>query len=434
VQTSPGTARDASAWRSLRMSAAVMAARTASTLSRATGRGGSVIGGRVMMLLVPDAAARLAAGRHVTLVTGTNGKSTTTAMLVAALRTRHATASNSDGANMPSGLVTALMRDDSTHVVLEVDEAWLGWAIEETRPALVVLLNLSRDQLHRNPEPRGIAARWRAAMSALSTVQTVVANADDPAVVWAAGAADRARWVSVGQVWEHDSVLCPRCGQLLDRTDPDLRCECGQRRPEPEWRLAGNELIGAATSTPLETALPGRANAANAAMALAAAVVAGVPASGATQAIGDVAEVAGRYAHLAYRGQSVRLLLAKNPAGWLAATRMLDGSAAPVVVAFNSDGVDGRDPSWLYDVSFAALHGRRVVVCGRRGSDMTVRLRVDGIEPDAQYPRLDEALQSLPDGPVDVVANYSAFVEARKTLAGARRGRRHRGRRPRHAQ
>jgi lipid II isoglutaminyl synthase (glutamine-hydrolysing) len=429
VHPTPGTAREASATRSLRMSAAAVAARTASTLSKATGRGGSVIGGRVMMSLVPDAAARLAQGRRVTLVTGTNGKSTTTAMIAAALRTGYPTASNGDGANMPAGLITAMMRDGSAHVVLEVDEAWLPWAIEQTRPALVVLLNLSRDQLHRNPEPRRVAARWR---DALRTVPTVVANADDPAVAWAAGVAEQTRWVSVGQVWEQDSALCPACGRLLDRADPDLRCECGQRRPQPEWTLADDELVAAAESTPLVTALPGKANAANAAMALAAAIVAGVPAGEASRAIGGVAEVAGRYAHLAYGGQSVRLLLAKNPAGWLAATRMLDGSTAPVVVAFNSDGVDGRDPSWLYDVSFEGLHGRHVVVCGRRGSDMTVRLRVDGIEPDGPYARLDEALQSMPDGPVDVVANYTAFVEARRTLRAARGELRDSGRGARH--
>jgi lipid II isoglutaminyl synthase (glutamine-hydrolysing) len=95
-------------------------------------------------------------------------------------------------------------------------------------------------------------------------------------------------------------------------------------------------------------------------------------------------------------------------------------SRHPVVIAFNSDGVDGRDPSWLYDVPFAQLADRRVVVIGKRATDMLVRLQLDGLTHVETLPGLTDALASLPAGPVDVLANYTAFQSARRELAHVR--------------
>ena len=103
-------------------------------------------------------------GFAVILVSGTNGKSTTTAMLAAAMRSRHDVDSNVDGANTRAGLITTLAQGEADQVVLETDEGWLPWAVHQIRPKMVVLLNLSRDQLHRHPEVYGLAAAWRDAM------------------------------------------------------------------------------------------------------------------------------------------------------------------------------------------------------------------------------------------------------------------------------
>ena len=91
-------------------------------------------------------------------------------------------------------------------------------------------------------------------------------------------------------------------------------------------------------------------------------------------------------------------------------------AGASLVLAFNSDGVDGRDPSWLYDVPFAELAGRPVVVTGRRATDMVVRLEMDGLDDVAVAPDVAAAVAMLPPGDVDVVANYTAFQEARRVL------------------
>lgn len=406
---------------SARIERALVAARSAAWLSgRLTGGQGGVIGGRVLMRLAPESTRWFAQGRVVSLVSGTNGKTTTSAMLAAALRARHPTDTNASGANTPPGLTTTLATGAADHVVLETDEGWLPWAVEQTRPSLVALLNLSRDQLHRHPEVHLLAESWR---QALGEVPIVVANADDPSVVLAALAAKAQVWVGVGLRWDQDSVVCPRCKRQLTRTPGHWECSCGLARPAPHWEVVGDHLHRVQHGDQrvrLRSVLPGEANLANAAMAVAAAAVEGVPPEEAAAAIETIGEVSGRYAEFVRGAHTVRLLLAKNPAGWLEATRMVSDSDAPLVLGFNAEGVDGRDPSWLYDVSFDALAGRTLAVIGRRASDMTVRLEIDDLGPVRQYDSLDSALRALPPGRVDLIANYTAFQEVWKVLRHGR--------------
>jgi UDP-N-acetylmuramyl tripeptide synthase len=137
-------------------------------------------------------------------------------------------------------------------------------------------------------------------------------------------------------------------------------------------------------------------------------------------ALHDIGSVAGRYETFRHRGRRARLILAKNPASWFESLDMVSGSTTPLVLAFNSDGVDGRDPSWLYDVGFTALAGRPVVVTGRRSTDLLVRLEMDGLDGVRHAPDVASALEMLPAGDVQVIANYTAFQEARQGLAGGR--------------
>jgi UDP-N-acetylmuramyl tripeptide synthase len=324
---------------------------------------------------------------------------------------------NADGANTPPGLVRALASGPGT-AVLETDEGWLPWAVAQTRPVLVVLLNLSRDQLHRHHEVAALASTWR---QALTVVDHVVANADDPAVVHAALAARRQTWVAAGIRWTQDAVVCPRCGGECRRTGVRWACErCALRRPEPDWWLEGGDLVGASMRMPLRPALPGQANLRNAAVAVAAAASLGVPPRLAASGVVGIDTVAGRYDVLEHEGRKVRLLLAKNPASWVEALEMPSTADGPLVLAFNSDGVDGRDPSWLYDVPFGALNGRSVVVTGRRSTDLLVRLEMEGLTDVRTAGDLTSALRALPPGPVDLVANYTAFQEARRELSHGR--------------
>ena len=166
----------------------------AGTMSRLAGRGdGSVIGGVIGLRLEPDLLALVSAGRQIVLVTGTNGKTTTTRLVTAALGALgQEVASNAFGANMEAGLASALGRSpDAPYAVLETDERYLPAVIEATKPRVVVLLNLSRDQMDRAAEIWLTARRWRRALEATDDC-LVVANADDPLIAWAAAAAPRA--------------------------------------------------------------------------------------------------------------------------------------------------------------------------------------------------------------------------------------------------
>ena len=394
---------------------AVAAGDVVARLSRLAGLGdGGVIGGRVILGLAPSSPQLLAAGRDIFLISGTNGKTTTSAFVSAALGLRGTVATNADGANTAPGLVTALAKGTAGAVVLETDEGWIPWAVSNTGAGTVVLLNLSRDQLSRHHEVDRLATTWRGAMQ---NVEMVVANVDDIHVVWAALGAGSKVWVAAGQPWTQDSIACPRCGRQYRRERSSWSCTCGLARPEPAWWLEDDDLVSADVRLPLRLQLPGRFNRANAAMAIAAASLRGVPPRDALRAIRAVTAVAGRFALSVHEGRHVRLLLAKNPAGWLETVDLISAGDTPLVLALNAQGVDGRDPSWLYDVSFRGLAGRRVVVAGERSSEFEVRLRMDGVDCVDAGEHVLAALAMVPPGPVDVVANYTAFQEARKELA-----------------
>jgi UDP-N-acetylmuramyl tripeptide synthase len=400
----------------LRLVIGLALGRLATWLSRTVlGNSGGVIGGRVLAAVAPDAAAHLARGHRIVLVSGTNGKSTSTALLATALAAQRQPATNADGANTPAGLSWTVATAAEPDVVLEVDEAWLPWAVRTFRPAVVVLLNLTRDQLHRNPEVARLAEAWR---ETVSRVPLVVANADDPWVVWAAEAATRTVWVGAGQEWDEDSLVCPSCGDFLDRAD-GWSCVCGRRRPTPSWTVRPGAIVPSGGGAISYATLPGRGNLGNAAIALATAVEMGVPPRAAGQALARITDVAGRYAVTRVGDHDVRMMLAKNPASWRAALGMLGERDAAVLLAFNADGADGRDTSWLYDVDFTALQGRTVAVCGSRATDLSVRLDLAGVRIVGQYADVTTALRALRPGPVDLLATYTAFQQARRELARA---------------
>jgi len=395
-----------------RLALALRAGRGAGWLSRRLGRGaGAVVRGRVVLALAPGALAALAAGRRTVVVTGTNGKSTTTRLITAALGGDVAT--NSTGANMGPGIVTALDDQRGTTAVLETDELHVPSVMRATEPLVVVALNLTRDQLDRTHEVSRTSRVWGEAFGARPV--TVVANAADPHVV-AAALAGTPVWVDPGLRWTEDATVCPRCGELLDWTDGRWSSVCGLAMPEPDYLLTEDGVrVPGGEEVPLDLRLPGTVNRGNAAFALAAAAVLGVPPATAAARLTAVDTVDGRYAQLDLGGRPARLFLAKNPAGWAAALAMIDPDAQ-LVVGINARIADGTDTSWLYDVPFERLAGRIVGAVGDRRDDLAVRLHYAGATPivDDDPVRL---AASLPPGPLVVAANYTAFRELRRHVA-----------------
>ncbi|MEV6346676.1 MurT ligase domain-containing protein [Actinoplanes sp. NPDC051851] len=400
----------------LRAVVATQVSKTAAALSRAAGRGdGSVIGGWIGLKIDPDLLAHLASGRAVALVSGTNGKTTTTRLTAAAVGVLGRVATNSYGANMPTGHTSALAKEGHTpFAVLEVDEHYLAQVIEATRPRVVALLNLSRDQLDRAKEVAMMAQLWKTALANHPDIR-VVANADDPLVVWSAAASPQVTWFSAGQRWLDDSFVCPESGHPIERANGDWWCTgCPLRRPRPQWSVEDEGVTDPRGDWHLvKLQLPGKVNIGNAATALAVAAEFGVRTIEALPRLSRVTSIAGRYAQVDKDGRNIRLLLAKNPASWLEAFDMAD--QAPTLLSINARDPDGLDTSWLYDVDFAPLRDRPVLITGDRAYDLAVRLQVNQV-PFRHVQTFDEALQAVPPGRLEVIANYTAFQDIRAEL------------------
>jgi UDP-N-acetylmuramyl tripeptide synthase len=386
--------------------------------SRVTGRGaGAMIGGLVAMTLDRSILRQLGAGRRTVVVTGTNGKSTTTRMAAAALRGLGRVATNAEGANMDAGLVAALAADRGAALAaLEVDEMHVPHVVDAVDTAVVVLLNLSRDQLDRVGEINVIERALRAGL-ARHRQTVVVANCDDVLMTSAAYDCPEVVWVAAGGGWAADSVSCPRSGEVIVRADGGWHSTGADlQRPSPHWWFDDEMLYGPdGLALPMRLALPGAVNRGNAAVAVAAAVALGADPASAVASVSTVDEVAGRYRTVQVGDHTVRMLLAKNPAGWAEALSMVDSGAAGVVIAVNGQVPDGEDLSWLWDVDFERFAGVPVTAAGERGTDLAVRLGYAGVQHTLVHDTL-AAIGSCPAGHVEVVANYTAFLQLQRRV------------------
>jgi UDP-N-acetylmuramyl tripeptide synthase len=397
---------------SARTRTAVAAGQATGWLSRATGRGaGATISGRVINALAPDALAELAQGLRVALVSATNGKTTTTRLLAAALRTGDApVTSNSTGANLTSGIAPVLGRAVKPGIAaLEVDERVVEKVTDPLRAELLVFGNLSRDQLDRYGEVHAVGAAWRRVAETHPDLH-VVANASDPHVVWAAQPA-KVTWVTLGLHWRSDASTCPRCGALLHWTDDRFACSTGDFvQPATPNHLDGDDLVLGDTHVPLRLALPGEWNRWNAALAITAATTHfGIDPARAAEAAATVDTVAGRYMRVPLPdGRHARVFLAKNPAGWSEVLRWVADEQSPTVIAVNARVADGKDPSWLWDVPYELLRGLPAAAAGERCLDVAVRLRYADVEHCVEQDPL-RAAAALPGHEPVLLCTYTQF-------------------------
>ncbi len=446
-------------------------ARAVGTLSRRSGRGGgTTLPGRVLLRMAPDAIARLGAGLGMgsTVISATNGKTTTASMLAGALRAAgREPVHNRAGSNMTWGVATALLEQHGEEGLFEVDEAWLPKVAAELEPKLIVLSNLFRDQLDRYGELETLADEWAALVAELSGRAAFVLNADDPLIadlgrdrslarrpgVTYFGIEDQSQALPELQ-HAHDAKHCRRCGSpysyergfvghLGHYTCPD----CDADRPAPDVAAERIELHGmegawVRVRTPagiveLELPLPGLYNVYNALAALAAALRLDLPLEQAVAGIASTEAVFGRVETIPVAGKDVSILLIKNPAGANEVLRTLrlesgtgnsgDGGGIELWIALNDRIADGRDISWVWDADFELLAGavRRVVCAGTRAPEMAVRLKYAGLAPKtiAVEPRIEASLDravAQASGRLFALPTYTALLELRTLLA--RRG------------
>ncbi len=390
-------------------------------ISRLTKRGsGVMVTGRIILRMQPDAVSALSKNRKVILVSGTNGKTTTTSLIFSALSINSNVVSNYTGANLFAGLAAALSKNLSAPMaVLEVDEMVMAWAIKQTNPEMVVLLNLGRDQLDRLSEVRFVAQKWKDALATLPKQCLILADADDPFVVWAALDWNNVLWFSSGACGHIDASTCPSCGVILQWSQDKTHysCRCGFAKPNAQWVLSADELRGhQGQAVKVVSGIPGRAALSNAARAVVVASYFGVSLQDSLAAIAKVTSVDGRFGKLKIGNTDFRLLLSKNPASWRETLATSASGPKCVLLVVNANTQDGKDTSWLWDVDFAPLKQRYVVVTGDRRLDVSARLTVNEI---AHHLVANEnaAATLLGEVEADLIASYTAFHRLAKSVS-----------------
>jgi UDP-N-acetylmuramyl tripeptide synthase len=431
-------------------------------LSRISGRGGGqALPGLIADRLDPHLAGKLSRGlpHGVILVTGTNGKTTTTKLIADMLSASgERVLTNSTGSNLKRGVTSALISaaDWRGHMefsvgLFEVDEASLRQVAPELLPDHIVVLNLFRDQLDRYGELDTTAAMIGQAIAA--TQAHLYLNADDPLVAslsrYAAGS-ERVTFfgAEVGQdkpeIFDYasDSDRCPLCRTRL-KFDRKMyahighyecpRGDFGRPKPEVDLReiskanLAGSDFQVSIRGkrSDFNIGLPGLYNLYNALAAVSVGDGFGIDHAKLNTALSSTEAAFGRVERVEVRGHEVYLLLVKNPAGFtqVLETLLMSRARASVLIAVNDNDADGRDVSWLWDVPFEAIHGyfAQVICTGIRGADMALRLKYAGLESvvaeDVER-ALEQLLERTPaGGNAFILPTYTAMLEIRKLLS-----------------
>ena len=446
---------------SLTLNAKLAAARAVGGLTRRAGRGGTSLPGKVLIRLEPRAIAELSSrlDRGSVVVSATNGKTTTAAMVASILR--HAGVSlvhNRAGANMAGGVAAALLEAaqnrgmDGELGLFEVDEFWLDRILPQLAPRAVLLGNLFRDQLDRYGELDTIADRWGAAVSQLAPGSALVLNADDPLIADLGRDAGRVSYFGVEDAamampeMQHaaDSKHCRRCGAAYSYDAIYLghlgryRCtSCGQERPTPavaaeQIVLDGTRSASFTLRTPtgqaqVELPLPGLYNVYNALGAAALCLELSIDLDTVVAGLRAVTAAFGRAETVSVGSVELQVLLIKNPAGAneILRTLALEGSQLDLLAILNDRTADGRDISWVWDADFELIESdvRRLTCAGTRAAELALRLKYAGVPEDRLVVEselaaaLDDALAHADSGRLFVLPTYTALLELHSLLA-----------------
>lgn len=401
--------------------------------SRMRGGSGSALPGLVVEKLDPKFAARVLGElpQGVVIITGTNGKTTTT-KIVCKLLSDHGykVFTNRTGSNFTRGIIASILAEtnhegmlDADIAVLELDEAYAAHFVKLIRPRYSLLLNVMRDQLDRFGEIDHTAGLLKKV--ALATVDSVVLNRDDPlvrAIALDLPTTIKLRYFGISQSLKEkfpsdqdlygttntDTVPIP----TLNSSDVLLETLNGHKAT-----FSFGKKVLPATSLKID----GVYNAQNGAAALALTRTILGDAADADWMLGSLATARpafGRGEAIQIDDHPLEIVLVKNPAGFRLALSSYVSRPAKTMIAINDNYADGRDMSWLWDVSFGSFKHVEIV-SGIRAYDMALRLQYDDVEVGTVTTSLAKALTELIDGkpgPRRIFCTYTAMMSLRRLL------------------
>lgn len=395
--------------------------------------GGSALPGLLIERLDPHYLSTITQQlpHGVVVITGTNGKTTTTKTVVELLESQGMRVfSNKTGSNFVRGVIAASL-DHTTLAgtlkadiaVLELDEAHAVHFIKKVKPTYSLLLNVLRDQLDRFGEIDTTASFLQKVAEA--TTDTVVVNCDDPFIGTPEFVKDISASVHGYGVSDHLLSIFESDNALHDETAHHTPLTCGQKTTLTDIDQATLSVTypDQKTST-ITTQLKGVYNLQNATGALALChAILGKNLNYTTlhTALEGVKPAFGRGEVIQVKDQPLELILVKNPSGFKLSLHSFSASQRSIMIAINDEYADGRDMSWLWDVDFSSLRVPGVhTVTGARSYDMTLRLKYDEITPLHTEPTIEKAIDSFiantPDQPRQIFCTYTSMIAIRKHL------------------
>lgn len=439
---------------SFRSSLAILAGKSSRWFLHNFMHGGTSLPGELTLKIDPNVLQTLAKDYEIIVITGTNGKTLTTALTVKVLESKFGhVLTNKSGSNMKQGIVTAFLSDKVSEksgkklAVLETDEANVPIICRYVSPSIFVLTNLFRDQMDRYGE---IYTTYDKILTGIRMHPDalVIANGDAPIfnskelknkVVYY-GFADKEEEDQKAPA-NTDGLLCPRCHHILHfkyRTYSNLGkyfCpECGFKRPELTYSLnkissqSPQSSVFEIDSAKVELHIGGTYNIYNALAAYSVGRALGLSGDESARALSDNDEkVFGRQEVINIDDKQTTLILVKNPVGLDQVLEMISTDKEPfsLAVLLNANYADGIDTSWIWDGNFEGLPFDRIpsiLTGGERYKDITFRLRVAGVPEKnfSQREKLEDVvsfIKQMPTNHVYVLATYTAVLQLRKFLS-----------------
>ena len=390
--------------------------------------GGSALPGLVIEKIDPKFIQRTLKDlpQGVVIISGTNGKTTTTKIVVELLESVGLRVfTNRTGSNFSRGVAAALLDEvnlrgklEADIAVLELDEAWAVKFVQMVRPRFSLLLNVMRDQLDRFGEIDNTASLLQKIAEA--TTDTVVLNRDDP------------RIFKISKHIQAKKVFFGTTDELLKLmpTDDSLKYGAAIANQSVNVDVLLKKISGQEATLQIdnkETAvnlkLTGVYNLLNAAAATALARQITGPEVTDTilSALENIKPAFGRGETIFLNGTPIELILVKNPSGFRLALLSFAKNSSATMIAVNDNYADGRDVSWFWDVDFSSLK-KVAMISGVRAYDMALRLQYDAVaieKIDTDITQaLDDFINNNPEEPKQIFCSYTAMTAIRRLLSG----------------